>query len=109
MRNAAMRCVVTGGVAVWVLVAANAQEPNRAKMELMKNTQVHAITTFAGAPDSFVPDNDPNTLQIVFMPKAQAAPSQVTPDGEVIFLNSGVTDAEQSALISTAFDNRLKR
>ena len=39
------------------------------KLQLMKTTQIVAVMDFPGAPDKFVPDNDPDSLQIVFLAK----------------------------------------
>ena len=84
-------------------------DPTQLKLQLMKITQVVAVTNFLGSSDKFVPDNDPDTLQIVFLTKPEYGPSRVSDDGEVIFLSPGTTDNEQSNLIGKAFDLRVQR
>lgn len=99
-------------LALCLASAAHSQQGDNAeqlKLQLMKTTQVVGVTDYADSPDAFVEDRDQNTLQIVFLAKAEYGPSRVSEDGEVIFLAPGVTEDEQSNLIGKAFDIRVQR
>jgi len=86
-------------------VALRADDAAQLKLQLMQTTQVNAVTEPL---DKFVPDKDPNTLEIVMMSRPEDGPSRVSDDGEVIYLSPNATAAEQSDLIGKAFDLRVK-
>jgi hypothetical protein len=73
---------------------------------LMQHTQMVTVSGVASA-DGFVADNDPDTMQIVFLEGPKAGPSHVSDDGEVVFLNGGSSN-EQSWLITQAFEKKAK-
>jgi hypothetical protein len=75
-------------------------------VKLMQETKIDAVFDATTA-DGFVADNDPDTLQIVFLDSPTAGPSHVSEDGEVIFLNNA-TDDEQQALIRQAFEIKAR-
>jgi hypothetical protein len=80
-------------------------------LKLMKETKIE-IVALSGqdiTPDKFVPDTDPDTLQIVFLNKKSDGPSRVSDDGEVIFLQSDVTEQEQDALMDTGFERKAAK
>lgn len=70
---------------------------------LMVKTKVNAVTNYAGADSDYRPDDDPETLELVLMPKTNGAINHVSSDGEVIFLHGDVKDKEEQQLISLAF------
>jgi hypothetical protein len=74
------------------------------KIKLMKTTKLIAIG--GDAVKNFAPDNDPDTLQVVFM--ASNGPSHVSEDGEVIYISPDITPADEQALIQAAFDIRVR-
>ena|SRR5215475_955610 len=76
-------------------------------VKLMQETKVVAVQLSGPAAD-FKPDNDPNTLEIVFLTRKEDGPSRVSADGEVIFLYNP-SDKEQQALITKAFEIRARR
>lgn len=73
---------------------------------LMEKTKVAAVMDYVGSPSEFKPDGDPDTLEMVFLPKQKGVQSSVSEDGEVIFLVGKVKDAEQQRLITLAFCRR---
>jgi hypothetical protein len=108
-----VRAISVSTLTLCLVSAAYAQQGDNGagqlKLQLMKTTQVVAVADYSGSPDKFAEDNDPNTLQIVFLAKPEFGPSRVSDDGEVIFLAPVVTDDEQSSLIDKAFDIRVQR
>ncbi len=75
------------------------------KVRLMETTKMNAIS--GDAVGSFVPDSDPDTLEVVFLSEPEQGKSRVSDDGQVIFVNAP-TNEEQQALINQAFDIRVK-
>jgi hypothetical protein len=73
---------------------------------LMQHTQMVTVMNVKSA-EGFVADNDPNSMQIVFLEGPEAGPSHTTEDGEVVFLNGGSLN-EQSWLITQAFEKKAK-
>ena len=73
---------------------------------LMEKTKVGAVMDYVGSPSEYKSDGDPDTLEIVFLPKQKGVSSTVSDDGEVIFLVGKVKDAEQQRLITMAFCRR---
>ena len=90
---------------VFSTIRLRADDAAQVKLQLMQTTQVNAVSVPI---DEFVPDKDPNTLEIVLMSKAEDGPSHVSEDGEVIYLSPNATETEQSDLISKAFDIRVR-
>jgi hypothetical protein len=74
----------------------------------MEKTKVAAVSEYSGSPAEYKSDGDPETLEIVFMPKKKGLASSVSEDGEVIFLVGKVKDSEQSRLINMAFCLRVR-
>jgi hypothetical protein len=100
-------------VLVVLSLAATAAEPTTqeiAKMvqKIMQETKVNAQMGISVPVAKFKSDGDPNTLEIVFLDKAELGANTVSDDGEVIFLFEP-SDAVQGQLISKAFEIRAKR
>jgi len=74
--------------------------------KLMQETKMVTVTNVPTA-DGFVEDDDPNTMQIVFLEGPKAGPSHISDDGEVVFINGGSIN-EQSRLITLAFEKKAK-
>ena len=74
---------------------------------LMEKTKVVAVMNYVGAPSEYKFDGDPETLEIVWLPKQKGVSSSVSDSGEVIFLVGKVKDAEQQRLIMMAFCRRV--
>ena len=70
---------------------------------LMEKTKLNAVMDYSGPASEYKSDSDPDTLELVFMPKTKGAVSHVSEDGEVIFLYGNVKDKEQQRLIEQAF------
>ncbi len=79
------------------------------RVKLMQDTLLIAVTNYAGPADKFVEDDDPNTLQIVFMQKFEQGNSHVSDDGEVVFLSPGASQSIQQELISAAYNLRYQK
>lgn len=76
--------------------------------ELMQTTTVVAVMDVA-APDKFVPDTDPNTLQIVYIADPKAGTNHVSDDGEVIWFFGDPSVNAQQPYIFKAFEIRAKK
>jgi hypothetical protein len=74
---------------------------------LMQTTKVIAITDVATA-DKFVPDNDPDTLQIVYLTDPSAEKSRISDDGEVIYFVGNPSVDSQQPYIFKAFEIRAR-
>ena len=74
---------------------------------LMQTTKVVAVTNIA-TPDKFVPDNDPDTLQIVYLTDPNAGKSRISDDGEVIYFVGDPSVDFQQPYIFKAFEIRAK-
>jgi hypothetical protein len=59
-------------------------------------------------PEAIVEDNDPNTMQIVFMTDPNAKP-RVSDDGEIVYLPPGISITDQAYLTHEAFRRKAKR
>lgn len=70
---------------------------------LMEKTKLNAVMNYEGPDADYKPDGDPDTLEIVFLPKKKGAVNHVSGDGEVIFLHGNVRDKEQQRLVTFAF------
>ncbi len=74
---------------------------------LMQHQDVIAVNNVATA-EGFVPDNDPNTMQVVILTDPNAK-SSVSEDGEVVFLSPGLGPNQQANLTYEAFRRKAKR
>jgi len=77
--------------------------------ELMLNTKVGAEAADEASAETYRPDADPMTLQLVMLPAQSSAPSRVVHDGEVIILNPNAGDDERKKLFTTAFYLKAQR
>lgn|GEM_PF-1375809 len=75
--------------------------------KLMQQQDVVAVNNVAKAGD-FVPDKDPNTLQVVFLTDPDAKPA-ISEDGEVVFLPPNVSVELQGMMTYEAFRRKAKR
>jgi hypothetical protein len=59
-----------------------------------------------GSPHEYVADKDPNTIELVQLPKSDPGPSRVSSDGQVIFLTVADLRSRKAndALLEQAFD-----
>jgi len=97
-------------LALSALHAAHAQSgADDPRLKLVQDTLLIAVTNFTGPASTFVEDKDPNTLQIVFLQKAEQGDSHVSDDGEVVFLSPGASQTIQQELITAAFDLRVQK
>ena len=70
--------------------------------KLAKETKVIYVGRLTGTVDSFVDDQNPDTLQLVTLPKHEGA-NHTSANGEVIFMKEKISAADQEKLISEAF------
>jgi hypothetical protein len=90
--------------------AARANDTDQQKLlQLMQITKVIMIPHSTVPANKFVADNDPNSLEVVFLNSAAEGPSHVSDDGQVIFLDPDAADDVQQALIMQALEIRIKR
>jgi hypothetical protein len=75
---------------------------------LMQTTRVIAVTNVT-SPEAFVPDNDPDTLQIVYIPDWKLGKNHVSDDGQVLWFFGNPTVDDQQPYIFEAFEVRAKR
>lgn len=91
---------------------AMAAEPSQAQMELeleiqLRSTTVNTVMDYPGEPESYVADDRPDTLEVVFL--TRPGQSEVREDGEVLFLTADVSDEDQQTLIARAFKLRAQK
>jgi hypothetical protein len=91
-----------------VASVANAEVSDEVRNRILKETQVIAVMELAVPAAEYKGDNDPNTLEIVFLKKKKDGPSRISDDGEVIFLYKA-SDATQQELIARSFEIRFAR
>lgn len=101
-------CLVT--LTALALSAAAQTGPDEEKKlinKMMQQQDVIAVNDVASA-EGFVPDKDPNTLQVVFLtgPNPKIG---VSDDGEVVFTVANLSMNEQSRLTYEAFRRKAKR
>lgn len=99
-------------VTVSMLVAASGEDVfgsrvSDAANQLMQTTKVIAVTNITD-PAKFVPDTDPNTLQIVYIPDPSLGKNHISEDGEVIWFFGDPNVNDQQAYIFKAFEIRAK-
>lgn len=75
--------------------------------KLMQDAELVSVQNVA-TPQGFKEDNDPNTLQVVFLTDPNAKGS-VSPDGEVVFVPVGADINLQNALTEEAFRRKARR
>lgn len=83
------------------------EEEKKLVNKLMQQEDVVAVNNVPNA-QAFVPDKDPNTLQVVFLTDPNAKPS-ISDDGEVVFLTPGVSVELQSLMTYEAFRRKARR
>ncbi len=103
------REVLFAGLALLCLAApaAAADGRNATLAKMMMTTKLIAVPDWTKPASDYVEDKDPDTLEVVFLQGADAGPSHVSDDGEVIFIASNATDEEQQTLTTKAFEIRL--
>jgi hypothetical protein len=69
---------------------------------LMKITKIVGIFP-KGPASEFKADEDPETLQILFLDKPEDGPSRVSDDGEVFFRQTDISQPDDQRLINQAF------
>ncbi|GAA0532144.1 hypothetical protein FHS83_002762 [Rhizomicrobium palustre] len=104
MRKVKLFCVTV--LLAGACYAAPADEDKQIKA-LMLRQDILAVNNIA-KPEDFVPDKDPNTLQVVFISDPNAK-SSVSEDGEVVFMNPDLPVNVQNALTYEAFRRKLKQ
>lgn len=82
--------------------------PQDLMRKLAEETKVVAVMGLPGPASEFKADEDPDTLQVVFLDRKKDGPSRVTEDGEVIFLYKA-SDETQQKLIGIAFQRKAQR
>lgn len=101
-------CLVTlAALAGSVAAQPAGDEEKRLINTLMQRQDVIAVNNVATA-EGFVPDKDPNTLQVVILTDPKAKPS-VSEDGEVVFLSPDLTPNQQATLTYEAFRRKARR
>ena len=101
-------------VAAFCVLAASAEEVTVTKelqaamQDIAVHSKVVAVDGSGATPDSFHPDSDPATLQIVMLAKPSDGSAQVSSDGEVIFFQKNTSEKEQQSLFATAFYLKAK-
>lgn len=80
---------------------------NKLVNRLMQRAALISVMNVAH-PEAFQEDNDPNTLQIVFLSDPKTKPS-VSEDGEVVFMPMDISIADQSYLTQEAFHRKARR
>lgn len=108
-----MFVIATSVAALFAAQPAQAQSdtegPDQVRLKVMQDTLLIAVNNYSGPANTFVEDNDPNTLQIVFLQKTEQGNSHVSEDGEVVFLSPGTSQDLQQELINAAFDLRYQK
>src|SRR5438128_612986 len=102
----AVTAIALAGLAVLLSCASAAGETEKECLVRMATTT--KLNAWVGdAVAKFVPDSDPDTLEVVFLSNPEQGKSRVSDDGQVIYVNNA-TDEEQEALALQAFQVRLK-
>ena len=111
MKAMAGRQILSAFAVVLFAAAAHADDQSDAvktlAAKLIQTTKANAVTDVATA-DKFVPDTDPDTLQIVYLTDPNAGRSHVSADGEVIYFVGDPSVDEQQPYIFKAFAIRAK-
>ena len=94
--------------AVSAETGASKKEIRELEAKLWKETQL-VLRQASGPAAEFKPDEDPNTLEMVFLASKKDGRTGVTTDGEVIFLAPGTGPGVQGDLMRQAFHLRALR
>jgi hypothetical protein len=83
-------------------------EAEKALINTLMQRQVLIAVSNVDNADTVVEDNDPNTMQIVFLtdPNAKA---RVSDDGEVVYVPPGLSITQQNWLTDEAFKRKARR
>jgi len=76
--------------------------------KLMQTTKVIGINNIT-TPNQFVEDNDPDTLQIVYITDPKLGVNHVSDDGEVVWFFGDVDVDDQQPYIFQAFEIKAKK
>ncbi|RYG13137.1 MAG: hypothetical protein EOO07_18085 [Chitinophagaceae bacterium] len=82
-------------------------ELNVLATKLAKETKVIYVGRLTGAVDSFTEDKNPETLQVVTLPKNEGS-SHTSENGEIVFMKEKISAADQEKLLSQAFLSKAK-
>ncbi len=97
-----IRFLVVAVLAVSGLQAADPQADANARLELLQTTKMNCVASFTGRVQDFVPDEDLGSIQIVVLASKSQGQSQVSPDGQVIFLRKS-DERKMQRLMEEAF------
>lgn len=89
------------------LAAADNDDVKKLMNKLLQESELVSVQNVA-TPEGFKEDNDPNTLQVVFLTDPEAK-GKVSEDGEVVFVPQGASVNLQNALTEEAFRRKAKR
>lgn len=89
-------------------MAAHAETEAERRTRILTETKMNVVTELTVPASEFKGDDDPTTIEIVFLTERSDGPSRVSDDGEVIFLYKA-SDKTQQKLITRAFEIRLAR
>ncbi|WP_158879670.1 hypothetical protein [Rhodanobacter sp. L36] len=108
-----MSKMIVAGAAIYTFVASAGEvtvtkELQAAMQDIAVHSQVVMVDGSGATPKTFHEDSDPKTLQIVMLAKPSDGASQVSSDGEVIFLQKDTSEKEQQSLFGTAFYLKAK-
>lgn len=97
------------GITVVPSLACLADEPSKAprsRLTIMLQTKFVSGKKLKGPPEEYVDDKNPNTIELVALPKDDPGPSRVSADGQVIFLTQQDVRGHgpNEALMEQAFD-----
>jgi hypothetical protein len=107
MPQTLLRVVTLAALACSAAAQTDADDEKKLINKLLQKQEVIAVNNVATA-EEFVPDKDPNTLQVVFLtgPNPKVG---VSDDGEVVFTSPDLAMNLQSTLTYEAFRRKAKR
>jgi hypothetical protein len=111
VRNALKVVVIAAVLSVFNVSAEEVQvskELQAAMKDIAIHSQIVAVNGAGVTVDNFHEDADPATIELVMLTTPSAGASQVSSDGEVIFVQKGASDEEMQSLFSTAFYLKAK-
>lgn len=82
-------------------------QPPHFTLPIHQPTQMIYVGGYSGQAQDFVPDDNPNTIQIVPLASESQGTSHVSADGQVIFLRRSSDEAKMQDLIEEAFARLL--
>jgi hypothetical protein len=77
------------------------------QLELFEKSKFIWVSDFSGPVAEFQPDSDPLTVQIVVLADKSQGKSQVSADGQIIFLRAS-DESKSQRFIEQSFERRLK-